>query len=109
LLEGSPSYVLDFPDFFVKPPGERTRAEAERIKALTDVRYNKPPIPVEELLHARLDSVFLIDVDSASTKQLEPRTYLETASALMDLHRGQGLNPKRRPHELGFKLEQSAT
>jgi hypothetical protein len=108
-LGTTPSYVLDFPDFFVKPPEERTRAEAEQIKALTDVRYNKPAIPVEELLRARLDSIFLIDVDSATTKQLEPRAYLETASALMDLHRGQGLNPKPRPRELGFKLEQSAS
>ena len=108
-LGTTPSYVLDFPDFFVKPLGERTRAQAERIKALTDVRYNKPAIPVEEFLRARLDSVFLIDVDSATTRQLEPRVYLESASTLMDLHRGQGLNPKGRPHELGFKLEQSAT
>jgi len=108
-LGTTPSYVLDIPHFFIKPPAERTRAEAEQIKMMTDVRYNKPAIRIEELLQARLDSIFLIDVDSATTKQLEPCTYMETASALMDLHRGQGLNPKRRPRELGFKLEQSAS
>jgi len=108
-LGTTPSYVLDVPHFFIKTPAERTRAEAEQIKTMTDVRYNKPALRVEELLQARLDSIFLIDVDSATTKQVEPIAYLETASALMDLHRGQGLNPKRRPRELGFKLEQSAS
>jgi len=86
-LGTTPSYVLDVPHFFIKPPGERTRAEAERIKALTDVRYNKPAIPIDEFLRAKLDSVFLIDVDSATTKEVEPRAYLESASTLVDLHR----------------------
>lgn len=99
------SYVLDFPDFFVKPASARTRAEAEEIKRLTDVRYNKPPISVEELLNSKLDSIFLIDVDSATTKLLDPRAYLETASAFMGgNHSAQGLYPQRRPRERGFKF-----
>ena len=87
-LGTTPSYILDIPHIFVKPPSERSRSEAELIKALTDVRYNKPPIPVDELLRARLDSIFLIDVDTASTKQLDPKAYLETHSTLTNLHRG---------------------
>jgi hypothetical protein len=108
-LGTTPSYILDVPYFFVRPPSDRPRDEAVQIKALTDVRYNKPPIQIEELVRAKLDSIFLIDVDTATTTQLDPRVYFETVSTLIGLHRAQGLNPKRRPHELGFKLEEPAS
>jgi hypothetical protein len=109
-LGTTPSYVLDFPRFFVKPIDVRTREEAQEIKALTDVRYNKPPISVDELLRARLDSVFLIDVDSAETKELDPTVYLETAATFMDVHHAdQRLYRKHHFRERGFKLGESAT
>jgi len=82
-LGTTPSYVLDLPEFFVKPPRARSLTEAERIKALTDVRYNKPPISIEELMHARVQMIFVIDVDSASTQEVDPETYVDTASALL--------------------------
>lgn len=94
-LGTTPSYVLDLPEFFVKPPRTRTREEAEEIKALTDVTYNKPPISVEELMQARLHMVFLVDVDSGTTQRLDPDTYVRTARVLLDWHRiVQGLNPR---------------
>lgn len=108
-LGTTPSYVLDFPRFFVEPPQSRTRVEAEAIKALTDVRYNKPPISVEEMLRGRLDSIFLVDVDSGTTKELSPAEYLEDASTFMDVHHAdQRLNQKHSPSEHGFKLGDSA-
>jgi hypothetical protein len=108
-LGTTPSYVLDFARFFVQPPHSRTRAEAETIKALTDVRYNKPPISVEEMLRGRLDAVFLIDVDSGTTKELSPTEYLEDASTFMDVHHtDRRLNPKHLPTERGLKFGESA-
>lgn len=93
-LGTTPSYVLDLPGFFVKPPRERTRDEAKEIKALTDVRYNKPAISVAELMQARLHMVFLIDVDNGTTQELDPETYFRTAGYLIDWRRiVQGLNP----------------
>lgn len=94
-LGTTPSYVLDLPEFFVKPPRDRTREEAAEVKALTDVTYNKPAISIEELMQARLHVVFLIDVDSATTHRLDPDTYVRTARVLLDWHRiVQGLNPQ---------------
>ncbi|MDE1852349.1 MAG: hypothetical protein KGI38_01245 [Thaumarchaeota archaeon] len=94
-LGTTPSYVLDLPEFFVRPPRNRTREEAAEIKTLTDVRYNKPPISIDELMQARLHMIFLIDVDSASTQELDPDTYDRTALVLLDWHRiVQGLNPR---------------
>ena len=87
-LGTTPTYLLDLPEFFVKPPRARSLAEAEEIKALTDVRYNKPPITLEELIRARVHMVFLIDVDTGTTQEVDPETYVSTASAL--LHGGSG-------------------
>jgi len=78
-LGTTPSYVLDFPEFFVKSPASRTPTEAAEIKVLTDIYYDKPPISTEELMRARLHSVFVIDVDSASTREIDPRAYRATA------------------------------
>lgn len=86
-LGTTPSYILDLPEFFVRPPRDRAREEAEKIKALTDITYNRPAISVEELLLARLHMVFLIDVDSATTQEIDPDTYFRTASVLLDRHR----------------------
>jgi hypothetical protein len=82
-LGTTPSYVLEFPGFFVKPPRARTLDEAREIKAVTDVRYNKPPISLDELMLARLHSVFIIDVDDATTSELDPETYAEKAAAFV--------------------------
>lgn len=93
-LGTTPTYVLDIPEFFMKPPRDRTRKEAAEVKALTDIRYDKPAISIDELMQARLHMVFLIDVDNATTQELDPDTYVRTASSMLDWRRiSQGLNP----------------
>jgi hypothetical protein len=104
-LGTTPSYVLEYPEFFVKPVKARTMNEAAEIKALTDVRYNKPPISIDEMMNARLHGVFVIDVDSATTQELDPETYAGVASAFMR-HGGAPLQRPQRGH--GFKSEEAA-
>ncbi len=107
-LGTTPSYVLDFPKFFVKASGARTASEAAEIKAMTDVRYDNPPISVEELMQARLHSIFVIDVDSATTQELGPARYSRSAAAFMKTNHGaQGLNPRRGSRRRGFKFAES--
>ena len=94
-LGTTPSYILDLPRFFVKPSRNRTREEADQIKALTDVTYNRPEISTDDLMQARLHMVFLIDVDSASVQEIDPETYDRMALSVLDWHRTvQGLNPR---------------
>jgi hypothetical protein len=101
-LGTTPSYVLEFPSFFVKSPRARTMKDAAEIKALTDVRYNKPPISIEELMQARLHSIFVIDVDSGTTKEVDPRRYMEIASTFESLnHAARGLHQRRHPRRQG--------
>ena len=85
-LGTTPSYVLDLPEFFVKPPKSRKVEEAEEIKSLTDIRYRKPPISIGELMRARIHLVLLIDVDSATTKEVDPASYFRAASSLLNRH-----------------------
>jgi hypothetical protein len=108
-LGTTPSYVLDYPEFFVKPPRARTTEEAAEIKAMTDVRYNKPPISIDELMQARLHGVFIIDVDSATTQELDPETYVGTASAFMKRNNdGRGSSSRRHSGGIGFRFEEAA-
>jgi hypothetical protein len=98
-LGTTPSYVLDYPGFFVKPRKARTTNEAAEIKAITDVKYNKPPISIDEMMNARLHAVFIIDVDAATTQELDPETYAATVAAFMK-HDG-GAGPTDRVHQRG--------
>ncbi len=82
-LGTTPSYVLDYPAFFVKPSKARTMEEAVEIKAMTDVRYNNPPITVEEIMRAHLHSVFVIDVDAGKTEERDPVSYAQTSAAFL--------------------------
>jgi hypothetical protein len=109
-LGTTPSYVLDIPPFFVRPIRARTNEEAVEIKALTDVHYKKPPVTLEELMRARLHSVFVIDVDSASTREIDPEGYLETASAFIKHnHPDQGLYRNRHSSGRGFIFGEAAS
>jgi len=95
-LGTTPSYLLDLPDFFVKPSRVRSREEAASIKTMTDVRYNRPPITIDELMQATLHSVFLIDVDSASAEEVDPQAYLAATAALLNSHRAGGADSGRK-------------
>jgi hypothetical protein len=81
-----PSYVLEFSPFFVKPPRFRTNEEAAEIKKLTDLYYDKPPIPLRDFLYSRIHSVFVIDVDKPDMAEMDPDTYVQ--KALVFLQRG---------------------
>jgi hypothetical protein len=89
-LGTTPSYVLDFAPFFVKPPRFRSIDEAAAIKKLTDPYYNKPAISIQELLYARIHSVFIVDVDNASTREIDPETYLQSVASF-DRHKAEEL------------------
>ncbi|MGD0477112.1 MAG: hypothetical protein ABSB29_02965 [Nitrososphaerales archaeon] len=108
-LGTTPSYVLDIPPFFARPLQERTSEEAAEIKVLTDVHYKKPPVTLAELMRARLHSVFVVEVDSATTREIDPESYLETVSAFIERsYPGQGLYRNRRSSGRGFIFGEAA-
>ena len=108
-LGTTPSYVLDIPPFFTRPLRERTSEEAAEIKALIDVHYKKPPVGLDELMRARLHSVFVVDVDTATTREIDPETYLGTSAVFVEhSHPDQGLHRNRRSSGRGFIFGEAA-
>jgi hypothetical protein len=78
-----PHYILPFPRALAKPPRKRTKEEISAIKQLCDKYYQNPPVREEEIQNARIQEIYIIDVDQAKVQEIDPETYMKRA-----LHRG---------------------
>jgi hypothetical protein len=78
-----PHYVLPFPRALAKPPRKRTPEEIDAIKKLCDKYYHNPPVTEEEIQNARIQEIYIIDVDQAKVQEIDPEAYMKRA-----LHRG---------------------
>jgi len=72
-----PHYVLQFPQVFIQPPRERKPEELRAIKNLCDLHYQNPPVSVEEVREARIHVVYVVDVDDAAVREVEPEAYVK--------------------------------
>ncbi|MBN1244936.1 hypothetical protein JXA31_05025 [Candidatus Bathyarchaeota archaeon] len=78
-----PHYILPFPRALAKPPRKRTPEEIEAIKKLCDKYYQNPPVTEEDIQNARIQEIYIIDVDHAKVQEIDPEAYMKRA-----LHRG---------------------
>ena len=74
-----PHYILPFPRTLAKPPRNRTDEEIADIKRLCDAYYHKPPVTLEEIRNARIQEIYIIDVDRVKVQEIDPETYLKRA------------------------------
>jgi len=74
-----PHYILPFPRALAKPPRNRTDQEIIEIKKLCDAYYQKPPVTFEEIRNARIQDIYIIDVDHANVQEIDPEAYLKRA------------------------------
>jgi hypothetical protein len=88
-----PHYILPFPPIMAKPPRNRTDAEISQIKKLVDVYYQKPPVTIEEIRNARIQEIYIIDVDRLTVQEIDPEAYLKRAMQ-------KGINFEYMPQEL---------
>jgi hypothetical protein len=72
-----PYYLLQIPDILVKPPRGRTPEELKYLKTLCDLYYKNPPVNLEEIRNARIHTIYIIDVDEITIKEVDPVTYLK--------------------------------
>jgi hypothetical protein len=72
-----PHYILPFPRALAKPPRKRTPTDIEFIKNLCDKYYRNPPVTEEEICNARIQEIYIIDVDQARVQEIDPETYLK--------------------------------
>jgi len=72
-----PYYLLQIPDALVKPPRSRTNADLKHLKILCDLYYKNPPVSYDEIKHSRIHVIYIIDVDAANTREVDPVTYIQ--------------------------------
>ena len=78
-----PHYILPFPRALAKPPRKRTSEEVDTIKKLCEEYYHNPPVTEKEIQNARIQEIYIIDVDQAKVQEIDPETYMKHT-----LHRG---------------------
>ena len=74
-----PHYILPLPRALTKPPRNRTDQEIMQIKKLCDAYYQKPPVTIEEIRNARIQEIYIIDVDRGKVQEIDPDAYLKRA------------------------------
>ena len=75
--------ILPIPKLFLFPPNARDKNEISKVKSFCDKYYKNPPIEFEDILNARLHSVYLINIDKGFAKELDPNAYLELTEELL--------------------------
>jgi len=76
--------VLPIPQIFLIPPNSRDKKKIEKVQSLCNRFYKNPPIKYEEILNAKLHSVYLIHIDKGFSKELDPCSYLELSQKLLE-------------------------
>ena len=74
-----PHYVLSFPNALAKPPRKRSLTEVAYVKNLCDLYYHKPPVTKEDILNARIQEIYIIDVDRGKVLEIDPEAYMKRA------------------------------
>ena len=76
--------IIPIPKIFLLPPNARKKEDVKKVKMLCDQYYKKPPIDFEDILNARLHSIYLINVDKNFAKPLDPQGYVELMEKLLN-------------------------
>jgi hypothetical protein len=78
----TPSNILPLPAIFREAPGRRSTEELLKAKALCDIYYRHPPITIDQIVRAELDSIYVIDLDNLRVRQLSPHAYIRSVASL---------------------------
>ncbi len=72
-----PHYVLPLPTSLAAPPKRRTQEEIAYLKELCDKYYSQPPVTEEAIKNARLQEIYIIDVDRLKVTEIDPEAYMK--------------------------------
>ena len=78
-----PHYVLPLPKTLALSPKRRTAIDIAQIKNLCDWYYQKPPVTEDGIRNARIQEIYVIDVDHLIVQAMDPEAYMRRA-----LHKG---------------------
>jgi hypothetical protein len=74
-----PHYVLPLPAQLAAPPKKRTLQDIAHLKSLCDQYYDKPPVTEEAIQNARIQEIYIIDVDRLKVQEMDPEAYMKRA------------------------------
>jgi len=76
--------IIPIPKIFLIPPNARKKEDVKKIQNLCDRYYKNPPINYDDILNARLHSVYLINVDKNFAKALDPQGYVDLTEKILE-------------------------
>lgn len=76
ILAAPPHYIMPIPMFFTLSPRSREVGDLSIIKRYCDMYYSSPPVSLEEIMNSRIHGIQIVDVETASLRELEPEHYI---------------------------------
>ncbi|HUT07158.1 MAG TPA: hypothetical protein VMW74_10805 [Nitrosopumilaceae archaeon] len=75
--------IIPIPKIFLIPPNSRKKEDVKKVQNLCDRYYKNPSINYDDILNARLHSIYLINVDKDFAKPLDPQGYVDLTEKLL--------------------------
>lgn len=83
VLATPPVSVLPIQDVFRRPPRDRKMEEVRKVKQLCDRYYRSPPVGEEDILNARIQLVYIINIDEGRVVEMDVDSYLESVGGML--------------------------
>ncbi len=75
--------MLPINKIFLNPSTLRPESEIKKVKSLCDRFYKNPPIAYDDIVNAKLNSVYLINIDKNFAKEIDPVKYNELTMPIL--------------------------
>lgn len=75
--------ILPIPKIFLLPPNARNSSRVQAVKDMCDGYYKNPKIEYDDILHARLHSIYLINTDKGFAHEVDPQGYVDMTGDLL--------------------------
>ena len=76
--------IISIPEIFLIPPNARKEKDVKKVQDLCNRYYKNPPVSYDDILNARLHSIYLINVDKNFAKALDPQGYVDLTEKLLN-------------------------
>ena len=76
--------IIPIPKIFLIPPNARKKEDVKKVQDLCDRYYKNPPITFDDILNARIHSIYLINVDKNFAKAMDPQGYVDLTENLIN-------------------------
>ncbi len=75
--------LLPINKIFLNQSALRPENEIKKVKSLCDRFYKNPPIAYDDIANAKLNSVYLINIDKNFAKEIDPNAYSELTTSIL--------------------------